>query len=162
MTLGEFFQDAINIEKIAAGIYQDLAEAFAHKKDISFFWRGLREDELMHAKMLEKSRLTLDEKDLESLVDQSMLSKIQEVNKFLKENPLNQIQDLEDAYDLAHELEFSEVNVIFKFLTFDQVPWIYQEDLIENMLQIHQQKLIHFDEAFGDKKWRKTVKANIR
>jgi len=162
MTLGEFLQEAIRIEKMAADIYRNLAELFVNRKNISSFWRGLMEDELIHAAMLEKSRSALADKDLKSPVDLSLLLKIQEVNKFIKENPLNQIQDLDDAFELAHELEFSEVNVIFKFLTFDLVPWIYQEELIENMLQIHQQKLIHFDEAFGDKKRRKTIKVNIK
>ena len=160
MTLDEFLLEAIRIEKMAADIYRDLAGVFVKRKNISAFWKGLMEDELTHAAMLEKSRSVLADKDLKSPVDLSMLLKIQEVNRFIEKNPLSQIQDLDDAFELAHELEFSEVNIIFKFLTFDLVPWIYQQDLIENMLQIHQQKLIHFDEAFGDKKWRKTIKVN--
>ena len=162
MTLGEFFQAAMNIEKSAAEIYKNLCEAFSLKQDISSFWRGLMNDELIHMEMLEKSRDALPEKDLKAMVDSSMITKIREVNEFLNENLIEHIQDLDDAFELAHELEFSEVNVIFKFLTFDLVPWIYQKDLIENMLQIHQKKLIHFDDAFGNKEWRKTIKAYIR
>ncbi|MBN2245670.1 MAG: hypothetical protein JW755_07475 [Candidatus Aminicenantes bacterium] len=159
MTLGDFFLAAMEVEKKASEIYQSLSEAFIQKQDISLFWSGLREDELMHLKMLKKSREALSEKDLELLVDKSMISKIQEVDEFLKENPTEHVQDLNDAFELAHELEFSEVNVIFKFLTIDLVPWIYQEKLIENMIEVHQQKLIHFEDAFGNKEWRKTIKA---
>jgi hypothetical protein len=65
---------------------------------------------------------------------------------------------LNDAYELAHELENSEVNSIFKFLTSELIPSDKQEEFIFSTIKQHQQKLLDFDRNFGDSEWRKGIK----
>jgi len=64
---------------------------------------------------------------------------------------------LDDAYELAHELEFSEINSIFELLAAEPVPSDNQEKLIHSIIVKHQQKILDFSHNFGDKEWRQGI-----
>jgi hypothetical protein len=69
------------------------------------------------------------------------------------------VRTLDDAYNLAHDLEFSEVNAIFKFLILDVVPCKQSDAFIEHMINDHLKKLIDFSKNYGDKNWRRSIPA---
>ena len=67
------------------------------------------------------------------------------------------IHTLEDAYETAHEVEYSEVNALFVLLA---QRFIVQEDRKKIYLaeiREHMAKLNKFTKLFGDSRWRKDI-----
>ena len=67
---------------------------------------------------------------------------------------IGRIETLDHAYQVAHDLEFSEINAIFKYLTTDLVSQTSRSEIITYQMNEHQQKLADFDRRYGDKNWR--------
>ena len=76
----------------------------------------------------------------------------------LSKDLVGSINTLDDAYELAHQIEFSEVNAIFKFLSSELIPFDKQEKIISSGIVQHQQKLLDLSRDFGDREWRKEIK----
>lgn len=62
----EIFQSAIEIEKIAAQIYEKFAKLFPDFPKVVDFWKGMNHDEINHAKWLIEIKESLSEEELSS------------------------------------------------------------------------------------------------
>jgi hypothetical protein len=76
----------------------------------------------------------------------------------LNKDLIGPIETLDDAYELAHGLEFSEVNTIFAFLAGEYVPSEHRKEFVRVEITRHLEKLTHFGENFGEKDWRIGIK----
>jgi rubrerythrin len=157
-TIERLFELQIGIEYKAADIYKRFSQLFSHTPGLSAFWDGLYGDEIQHAVMLQDVRKSLPPEQLLSYTSKEMWGSVMTIQQMLSKDLLGSVNTLNDAYELAHELEFSEVNAIFKFLTSNLVPSDKQEDVIDLVIKQHQQKLIDFSRNFGDREWRKAIK----
>lgn len=115
-TVAELFDLAIAAEKAAEALYRGLEAKFAHHQEVADFWGKYAAEEAGHAKWLERLRDTSGPGQLSALADPHILKDARKVLQFSVENRLREIKNLEDAYQLAHELESSETNAIFEFL----------------------------------------------
>jgi hypothetical protein len=79
------------------------------------------------------------------------------VQDYLDKDLIGPIKNLDDAYEIAHQLEFNEINTIFKFLANEVVPNNDRRGLLLSTLQEHQDKLMNFNENFGDRAWRRGI-----
>ena len=151
------FELAIRIEKSQQALYHKLSEMFSHLSDVSDFWKGMEKDEMYHAKTLEKIRGSLHPYQLLTPADPSILRKIKEVlNTPLKER-MNSIKTLNDAYDLSHEIENSELNMIFEFLVKEFESSEETKKFALEEIDYHLDKLMKFPQTFGDIDWRKSI-----
>ncbi len=157
-TIAELFKCAIDIEKRACNLYEQLSKLFSHVHEVSAFWDGLAIDELGHMKMLKDIYTSLTQEQLLSPADKEIWKNVIKIQYLLNKDLIGPINSLNDAYELAHEVEFSEVNNIFKFLTIEVVPFEERKNLVIANINQHQQKLIDFSQNFGDKVWRKQIK----
>lgn len=157
-TLGELFKCSIDIEERAFNLYEQLSKLFSHVQEVSAFWDGLAIDELEHMKMLKDIYTSLTQEQLLSPADKEIWENVINIQFLLNKDLIGPINNLDDAYELAHELEFSEVNNIFKFLTIEVVPFEEQKKIVIANINRHQQKLIDFSQNFGDKLWREQIK----
>lgn len=66
---------------------------------------------------------------------------------------------LADAYLLAHEIEFSEVNAIFKFLSTESVPLEDRSAFVIAQISQHQEKITSFNRTYGGRAWRCAILA---
>jgi rubrerythrin len=153
-TVGEIFELAIQTEEEAASIYASLSKRFSNVDGMPAFWHGLCQDELEHAETLLSIYKSLSEKTLQMPAQARVCENMDAVQLLLKMDPFDQLQTLDDAYELAHDLEFSEINAIFKFLTTEFISGKSRADLILDQIDHHQRKLMDFDKNFGDKNWR--------
>jgi Lhr-like helicase len=64
---------------------------------------------------------------------------------------------LDDAYELAHELEHSEVNAVFQFLATDFVPSEERTEYVVAAITRHQNKLMRFNQSHGSRQWRQGI-----
>jgi rubrerythrin len=115
-TVGDLFEYAIALEKAAETLYKELVNRFAHYSDVAAFWRSYAEEEKGHASYLERIKADVDVNRLSRQADNSMLHKVQACLTKASPARLANIKTLEDAYQLASELENSETNAIFEFM----------------------------------------------
>ena len=158
-TLEYIFQQAIKAERKAWHLYLQFSKVFAHVPQVSTFWGGLAQDEEQHARELEKIQGSLTNKQLAQVADRELLTNISNVSKVLREISPDLIDTLDDAYEVAHELEFSEVNSVFKILTTEFISEETRRKATMSHLVYHQGKLMKFTENFGDRVRRKGVTA---
>lgn len=112
---------------------------------------------MQHANTLQDVRQSLTSEQLLSPCDKEMWEKVVRIQRVLSVDLTASIKSLNDAYELAHELELSEVNVIFKLLATEFVPSEERKQFVVSEITQHQQKLVDFSRNFGDRDWRKGI-----
>ena len=156
-TIEAIFDRAIEIEYKAANIYTGFSQLFSHMPEIMAFWKGMAEDEKRQMAELQEIRKSLTNEQLLLPCDKKITEKVAEINRLLSNEVNVSIKNLDDAYELSNELEFSEVNAIFKFLSAEFVPSGRRIQLVASELKHHQNKLMEFFNNFGDRNWRKGI-----
>lgn len=157
LTLSDILSKAINIEKTAEEMYKNFAELFSDFKEISDFWNGMSNDELNHAKWLSKIKESLSEQELISVPENNSSIITDNINILLSKNSAKKINNLDDAYELAHELEYSEVNNLFRLLMNNYLASEERKKFIFSEIKEHLEKIMNFPKYFGDKKLRKKI-----
>ncbi len=115
-TVTELFDLAIAAEKAAEELYHKLEAMFAHHREVADFWSKYATEEAKHALWLKRIRDTSSPEQLSAPADPRVLQDARKILQFSIENRLQDIENLEDAYQLVIELENSETNAIFEFL----------------------------------------------
>jgi rubrerythrin len=156
-TIELLFENAIEIEKKAAHIYERLSKLFSHVPGLYDFWGALVEDEKRHATTLQDVQKLLTPEQLLAHPDKKIWDDMASIQRLLSKDLIGAINTLDDAYELAHELEFSEVNAIFQFLAAEFVPSAERKKQVISEITQHQQKLLDFSRNFGDRNWRKGI-----
>ena len=137
-TVAKLFASSIDIELRAAAIYLAFARFFPSVPGLANFWMGMHEDELGHARTLEEIRCALPSAALQNAAPAEMWQNVQSTRKLMNKDPVGSVHSLDDAYELAHELEFSEINVLFNFLTSDVMTFGQQADITYANIVKHQ------------------------
>ena len=158
-TTGKLFESAIEIEKTAGRIYERYAELFSDYPKIVAFWKGMNTDELGHAKWLSEIKESLTEKQLLSTPNYELTLKAETVKSLLNKNSAKKIDNLDEAYEMAHEIESSEVNNLFRLLTNQFISSVDRKNFLFSEINEHQQKIMDFPKNFGDRILRREVKA---
>ncbi len=115
-TVNDLFDRAVALEKAAEEFYRRLVGIFACEPDVSKFWRGYADEERGHASFLEQVRVKLSPDILSQPGNDSMLGTAQKGLEHSTRAMNSDIQNLDDAYQMAVELENSETNAVFEFI----------------------------------------------
>jgi len=115
-TIGGMFELAIVAEKAAQELYQGFEKLFAHQPDVADFWAGYAVEEARHAQWLEQIRGRATPEQLSAPVDPLLWQDARHSLPLPVTEVLGQVQNLDDAYELANHKEHSEINVVFEFL----------------------------------------------
>jgi len=154
------FKLAIGTEKTAEEFYSGLAEKFSHLPEISTFWLTLADDEKHHAQELEKIQDSLSPSQLSTPADPLTLQKAKQNRHISVLSLLNSVKNLNDAYEIAHQLEYSEVNVVFGFLMTRFISSEQQKEFVGSEIKVHQARLLEFFQTFGGAEWRKGIEVS--
>ncbi len=65
--------------------------------------------------------------------------------------------NMNDAYELAHELEFFETNSVRTFLSAELASSRERHIFLRKEVHRHQGKLMSFTRNFGDRAWRRQI-----
>ena len=149
-TMDQLFDKAIAFEKRAAETYVELARLFSHYPEVSAVWNHMRDDELLHADVLQNLRTELSHEYLSSVVEEAIWEKVISVNQLLSGDLIGPIKNVGDAYELAHQLEASEVNAIFEFLI-ETMPNRERKRFVVSMITEHLERLYSLDRKFQGK-----------
>ena len=158
-TTESFFRQAIEAENLARDIYVQFAQTFFHVPDVSGFWQDMAYDEAKHAYTLKEIMVSLTAEQLAAPADQKFLGIMMNMISFMNAASQKAVATLDDAYEIAHDLEFSELNYIFKYVTGGFMRQEEEEQFVASVIDEHQKKLVDFTEHFGDRNWRKQILA---
>jgi len=115
-TINDLFDKAISLEHAAESLYLHFAEIFSEYPEVSRFWKSYADEEKGHAAYLERARNSADPERLASPADEGMFAKVQHCLDIASHAKMKTIKTLDDAYQMAIELENSETNTIFEFM----------------------------------------------
>lgn len=159
-TVAELFDLAITAEKMTEELYRGFEARFAHHQEVAAFWRQYALEEVGHARWLENLRDRLAPERLSAPADPGALEDVRRALGLSVEKMLESTRNLDDAYELANELEHSETNAIFEFLitAFAQDP--KTRAFLRAQLSEHIVKLtLKFPAAFKSATTRREIKA---
>jgi rubrerythrin len=157
-TLEDVLTTAAKFEKAASDFYKMLGGRFSHIPGLAAFFDDLVKDELKHEQMILSVKNSLPKEKLAGIPPEDLKTSMFSIQKLIKMITEYDIQNLDDAYELAHQLEFSEVNSVLKLIITKLVTTERYDEFVATRIDEHEEKLLEFDRLFGDKAWRKQQK----
>jgi rubrerythrin len=140
-TIARLIELAIAAEKAAEELYRGLEAKFAHHEDVANFWGKYASEEVMHTEWLERLRDSLASERLSASADPDVMEDAHRALQIPVKRRLQDVHNLEDAYQLAHELENSETNAVFGFLISNFAEDKKTHTFLRSQLQDHISKL---------------------
>jgi rubrerythrin len=113
---------AIGWEMQACDLYAKFAKLFSHEPKVSAFWKQLSKDESRHKEVLKDFLKEIPREKLLAELGNEQQKSVVRVERLINEATTSKIQTLDDAYELARQLETSEINKVFKMLVNDYMP----------------------------------------
>ena len=142
------FDLAINWETQARDLYANYANLFKHEPKISAFWIQLSKDESGHIDLLKDILNKISTEKRLMVVGNEQWTSVARVEGLIKEASTRKVLTLDDAYDLAHQLEMSEVNTVFKILVNDYLPDEKGHKFIFFDVKEHIERLMKFGKEY--------------
>lgn len=159
-TVGALFDMAIGLEHKAAELYDRLAEKFAHEPRVAAFWREYAGEERVHAEMLMTLRSKVGSGVLNRETDMRVMGYAQQAMTVAVDKTVESIDNLDQAYELANDMEGGETNAIFEFLITEYAVAQEARAFLRVQLKEHVTKIaMHFPEGYQFKAERLNVKA---
>ncbi len=159
-TTRELFELAIAAEKATESLYLGMAKLFAAYPDVAEFWEKYAAEEVMHAKWLRRIRDTASPERLAEDADPTQLENAHRALQMSVEHALAGINNLEEAYQLANDVENSETNAVFEFLVTHFSEDKKVQAFLRSQLREHVGRLmISFPAQFKHAAYRREVKA---
>jgi rubrerythrin len=115
-TINDLLDVAIAAEQAARQAYERMAQMFASYPDVKVFWERLAAEETGHANWLKGLRTRLSPAELAAPADTNIVEVMNSLQQLSVDGLLNKIENLDEAFQLAHEMEHAETNVVFSFL----------------------------------------------
>ena len=150
MLLGELIETAIAAEDAARKVYLGFTHKFISQPEVSDFWQTMADDESEHGRILTEMRSHLPADELTLPVDARLAEKAEQLKKLDICKLVSSVRNLDDAYRIAYDLESSEVNTVFNFLTIRFLSTDESYDIITSTIDHHLLRLAEFTRAFGD------------
>jgi rubrerythrin len=158
--VSELFEVAIAAEHANRELFLGLSSKFAHHQEVADFWREYAEDEAMHARLLEQIRDGLSPEQLAAPADPYQVENAYKALRLRVDEALEGVDNLEEAYQLVHEVEHSETNVVFEFLISNFSSDQRAQSFLRSQLGEHVARLMNgFPAAFKQAARRREIKA---
>ncbi|HYA31764.1 MAG TPA: hypothetical protein VED67_03320 [Thermodesulfovibrionales bacterium] len=160
----DLFAGAIAAENAAKDFYKSLSLIFSHVPEASLIWERMMKDEDFHSRELQAIRNTLSDEQLSKPLDQSIADKVSaEMNNLPAKVALNKVKTLNDALDLAYELEYSEVNAVFQVIIREFVSSESRAKFVLSLVREHVSRLEEFSRMIpSTEERRKLLAVHIR
>jgi len=156
-TVDQLINLAIETETQAMELYESMSRLFSHEPGVAEFWDGLRKDEVRHVSILRGLLESLPAVTLAGLADEAAWQVLIDARDRIRRKRATPFATLDEAYEFSHEIEYHEINGVFKFLATGITPGYMSKEIIDANIRDHQQKLIEFSERFGGKTCRQSI-----
>ncbi len=142
---------ALIMEKIAKQIYLEFSLMFIENGEISNFFEIMAAQEEGHYTILKNITDKSDQSELEEEVEinHAVKSYFNMLEIFLSVIP--EVKNLKEALEIAHEIENSEINTIFKIVVERYINIEDRKELLYRQIILHNQALIEFSSKMRKK-----------
>ena len=147
-TIQLIFELAINWETQARDLYSNFAKLFNHEPKVSEFWIQLSKDESRHIVVLKDILNTLSTEKRLMEISNELWTSVTRVEGLIKEATTRKVSTLDDAYELAHQLERSELNTLFKLIVNDYHTDEKVKKFILSDITEHIERLMKFGQEY--------------
>ncbi len=130
-TIAHLIELAIQGERLSEAFYIRLANKFRNHPDVAEFWNGYAAEENGHARWLIKLRERAGSERLMQPADPDILQQAERALATPVDMLLSGVKTLQNAYDVANELEHSETNAVFEFL----ISYFAEDDQTQTFLR---------------------------
>lgn len=158
-TYAQVFEIAMDAERKAGELYRHFVTLFAAYPPAVELWTALARDEGYHLRVLEQIREDLPQETLNEEVDPLLWEQAEILRRLEKSTSTLTVENVDEAYQLTHELEHSEVNTMFEFLVHAFLSGTEMETIALQQLREHLRRLLRADELLGPAEVRQRVKA---
>jgi rubrerythrin len=159
-TLNDLFEFAKGLEHYAQEVYAECARMFSGHSEAARIFGALAEDEKMHELELEKTRSGLAEEQLGQPGEPELVHKAKYLQDCSVEKTLLSIHNLNDAIEVAQDLENSEVNQLFRLLAIKSLPNEIRQQFVEKVISQHLSRLREFTGTSFDAPTRRNTLPN--
>jgi hypothetical protein len=149
MNIQMLFEHAISWETRARDLFADFVNLFSHEPKVSSFWIQLSKDESGHIGVLKDILGKMPTAKRLMTVSNEQRNSVTQVEELIKEASMRKVLTLDDAYELAHQIETSEVNALFKMLVTDYLPDEEGHKFILSEVTEHIEKLMRFGKKYA-------------
>jgi rubrerythrin len=147
-TIQLLFELAINWETQAQDLYAKFSKLFSHEPKVSAFWKQLSKDESRHSQVLKDFLKEIPREKLLAAMGNEHWNSVIRVEGLINEATTSKIQTLDDAYELAHQLETSEINKLFNMLVNEYLPDEEGHKFILSDVKEHIEMLMKFGKEY--------------
>ncbi len=161
-TVNTLFDYAIELERAAETLYKEMAELFSDEPQVMSFWLRYAEEEKGHAAYLQRARDEMSADELSKPANENILRDARRCLRDAEAVDLKTIRNLDDAYQLAVEVEGAETNAIFDFMlsNFSTGELAKSYKFLKVQLDMHATKLEReFPDPYKGRAWRKKLLA---
>lgn len=149
-TVADVFKCLMKIGYKASGLYDKLSMLFSYAPDISLFWSEMAKDGIFHINTLHEIYESLSkEQQLLSCHEEQIWKDIIVIQDLLVTSVIDSINNLDDAYDVARQIESSSINSVFKLLAEKLDLPVEQEDFVLSNLVRQRSNLTKFAQIVG-------------
>jgi len=148
LVLGKIFERAIETKKRVGQIYRQFARLFSHLPEVEDFWRKMNINQVTHADWLKEIKESLTEEQILSLPQVELVLKTHAIKNLFDEHSKREIGNLHDAYEVAHEIESSEVNNLLKMLSSEFISSEKKKNFILAEIDEHRRQIMNLPEKF--------------
>lgn len=141
-TIGNLIDLAIALERSNEAYYRGLQEKFKHSPAVAGFWQAYAAEEVGHARWLEQLQERISDKLANRLESTHLIDAAQRLLRITPEEHLSRVNNLEEGYKLAVELENSETNTIFEFLILNYSLTAQVANFLQAQLHSHIKRLM--------------------
>jgi len=148
LVLGKIFEKAIETKRRVGQIYRQFARLFSHIPEVEDFWRKMNINQITHADWLKEIKESLTEEQILSLPQVELVLKTHSIKNLFDKHSKKEIGNLHDAYEVAHEIESSEVNNLFKMLSSEFISSEKKKNFILAEIDEHRRQIMNLPERF--------------
>ena len=159
-TVSHLLELAAQGERFFESFYQRVAARFSHHPEIEKFWMDYAAEENEHARWVEDLRQRVPVEILNSPADPQVLADAEHSLSVPMDNLLHSIRTLQDAFEVANELEHSETNQVIEFLISHFSEDEQARAFLRTQLHEHIERLmIQFPRQYGTGSLRRGINA---
>ncbi len=144
VTYRSLIERAIVLERSVCDLYRHLADAFTAHDAISEFWRAMAIDESAHEELLRSALAHTPAAQLALPVPECHAHLVPQAERELDDALAETMRTLDDAFEMAHRIESSEVNRIVELVLAGPLETDVTRALIRSQFDEHLGRLYSF------------------
>lgn len=131
-TLARLIDLASQMERKAYKFYDQLEKEHRSNKGFVDSLAGIKEDELLHLRVLTEIRSSLSDVRLASSVDEESVDKLEALLAFMDTVDVSSLKTADQIIDTIQRLEEVEFDIVMNFVKIDEINFAFTRDYLRN------------------------------